>query len=316
MSIKKKKGPGKYFRRGLSMIEIAAMFPDDRTAEQWFTEQRWPDGAACPQCGSVNVQERPTRKPQPYRCRDCRKDFSVRTGTLMHGSNLGYKKWAWAVYLMTTNLKGVSSMKLHRDVGVTQKTAWYLAHRIRETWEDGTLPFAGPVEVDETYIGGKAANRPLAKRRWVGGGVAGKSTVVGVKNRDTNQVSAKVLPNRSKPYVHGFIRDQVKTGSQIYTDECRAYLGLHGDYRHSSVQHKLKQYVDGQAHTNGIESFWSLLKRGYMGTFHRLSPKHLQRYITEFSGRHNQRSLDTREQMGRMARGLDRKRLRYQDLIA
>ena len=142
------------------------MFPDDRTSEQWFTEQRWPDGAACPQCGSVNVHERPTRKPQPYRCRDCRKDFSVRTGTLMHGSNLGFQKWAIAIYLVTTNLKGVSSMKLHRDLKVTQKTAWYLAHRIRETWEDNALPFAGPVEVDETYIGGKAANRPLAKRRY------------------------------------------------------------------------------------------------------------------------------------------------------
>ena len=131
-----KKTLGKSFRKGLPLIKIMRMFPDDSTAEKWFVEIRWPDGVNCPCCGSANIQERKTRKPQPYRCRECRKDFSIKTGTLMHNSRLGLQVWAVAIYLLVTNLKGVSSRKLHRDLGVTQKTAWHLAHRIRETWND------------------------------------------------------------------------------------------------------------------------------------------------------------------------------------
>ena len=130
------KAPGKAFRQGLSIKALLRMFPDDATAEQWFTEVRWPEGVRCPKCDSDNIQERTTRKPQPYRCRSCRKDFSVKTDTLMHNSPLGCQTWAIAIYLMSTGLKGVSSMKLHRDLDVTQKTAWHLSMRIRETFED------------------------------------------------------------------------------------------------------------------------------------------------------------------------------------
>ena len=158
------KAPGKAFRKGISLVELIRMFPDDKTAEAWFIQVRWPAGVCCPECGSLNVQERKTRKPQPFRCRDCRKDFSTKTGTLMEGSKLGFQKWAIAFYLSSTNLKGVSSMKLHRDLGITQKTAWFMMHRIRETWNDNNAPFAGPVEVDETYIGGKRKNMPKSKR--------------------------------------------------------------------------------------------------------------------------------------------------------
>ena len=160
-----KSAPGKHFRKGMSLVEIMRMFPDDAAAEKWFVERRWPDGVTCPCCGSINVQTRPTRKPQPYRCRDCRKDFSTKTGTLMQGSKLGFQTWAVAIYLMATSLKSVSSMKLHRDLGVTQKTAWFLAQRIRETWTDNSSPFSGPVEADETYMGGKRRNMSNAKRR-------------------------------------------------------------------------------------------------------------------------------------------------------
>ena len=159
-----KKALGKSFREGVSFIEIMRMFPDDVTAEKWFVKTRWLDGVHCPCCGSVNIQERKTRKPQPYRCRDCRKDFSVKTGTLMHNSRLGLQVWAVAIYLLVTNLKGVSSMKLHKDLGVTQKTAWHLAHRIRETWKDNQGDFLGPVEVDETFMGGREKNKHEDKR--------------------------------------------------------------------------------------------------------------------------------------------------------
>ena len=164
------RAPGKAFRKGISLIELTRMFPDDATAEAWFIKVRWPVGVCCTECGSLDVQERKTRKPQPFRCRSCRKDFSVKTGTLMQGSNLGFQKWAIAIYLSTTNLKGVSSMKLHRDLGITQKSAWHLAHRIRETWQENGGLFSGPTEVDESYIGGLEKNKPTSKRTKEGRG--------------------------------------------------------------------------------------------------------------------------------------------------
>ena len=150
------KGPGKADRRGISLMEIMDRFPDDATAERWFVETRWPDGPHCPHCGSTNVQSGAKHPTMPFRCRTCRKRFSVRTGTALQASNLGYRVWAVAIYLLTTSLKGVSSMKLHRDLNITQKTAWHLAHRLRQAWAvEQPAKFDGPVEVDEVYIGGK-----------------------------------------------------------------------------------------------------------------------------------------------------------------
>ena len=142
------KAPGKHYRNGVTITELIRMFPSNEAAEAWFIQQRWPNGVHCPKCESDNIQERASRKPQPYRCRSCRKDFSAKTGTLMQGSNLGFQKWAIAIYLMTTGIKGVSSMRLHRELGITQKSAWFMEHRIRETWEDNSPLFRGPVEVE------------------------------------------------------------------------------------------------------------------------------------------------------------------------
>ena len=297
------RAPGKHFRKGMTLVEVMRMFPDDATAEKWFVEQRWPMGVHCPNCGSTNIQDRLNRKPQPYRCRDCRKDFSVKTGSLMHGSKLGFQVWALAIYLLATNLKSVSSMKLHRDLGVTQKTAWYLAQRIRETWVDYREPFAGPVEVDETYMGGKKKNMSRARRKATPGrGTVGKTAVVGARDRATGRVSAKVVNRTDRPTLHDFVRQRAAEDAKVYTDEASAYKGM--PFNHESVTHSAGEYVRGMAHVNGMESFWSMLKRGYQGTFHQLSVKHLQRYVGEFAGRHNQRSADTISQMEAMAEQL------------
>ncbi len=311
------KAPGKHYRQGMTLIEAMRMFADNAAAEAWFVKVRWPTGPACPFCGSVNVLSGAKHKTMPYRCREkeCRKRFSVRTGTVMEASNIPYQKWALAVYLFMTSLKSVSSMKLHRDLGVTQKTAWHLAHRLRKAFESESGLFAGPVEVDETYMGGKRKNMPKSKREELTGrGAVGKTAVVGAKDRTTNQVRARAVESTNKATIHGFVADHTALDASVYTDDALVYETLPNP--HKAVNHSAQEYVRGDVHTNGMESFWSMLKRAYQGTFHKMSEKHLDRYVREFAGKHSVRDMDTLDIMGAIVLGMDGKRLKYTQLIA
>ncbi len=308
------KAPGKHYRKGMTIIEAVREFADEDKVERMFVEARWPNGVTCPFCGSDSITTRANRIPAPFRCKTCRKDFSVKTNTVMHSSNIPLSKWALASYLMGTSLKGVSSMKLHRDLGITQKAAWHLEHRIRKAWESDNGLFSGPVEADETAIGGIEKNKHADKKAHAGRGSVGKTIVHGMLDRDSNQVTAQVVESPDAATLQGRVLDATETTAQVYTDEAHAYKGI--ARKHAAVNHSTGEYVREQAHTNGIESFWAMLDRGIMGTFHHVSPKHLDRYVTEFAGRHNARQQDTREQIRGLVAGMDGKRLPYKELTA
>jgi len=318
-----RKAPGKAYRKDISLKKLGDMFPHDDKARAWLEKQIWPDGPHCPHCGSFNVQCNIKHKTMTHRCRDCsnRPRFSLKVGTIMQASNLGYRDWAIAIYLLTTNLKSVSAMKLHRDLEIAYTSAWHLAHRLREAFADGdATPSHGPAETDETYMSGKRKNMSKAKRaelkeEGAGCGPVDKTIVAGVKDRDNGQIVARTVPGTDKPTLQGFVRENVEEGATLYTDEHGAYPGM-TEYDHEAVNHSVGEYVRGMAHTNGIESFWAMLKRGYQGTFHHFSEEHMDRYVGEFAGLHNIREEDTEDMMATITRQSVGKRLRYADLVA
>ena len=230
----------------------------------------------------------------------------------MHGSKLGYQTWLLAFYLLSTHPKGLSSIQLGKLLGITQRSAWYVGHRIRETYGANLTQFVGAVEVDETAVGGLEKNKHEANKLHAGTGWAGKSIVIGLKDRATNHVQAAVIDHRDRTTLREFVTTRIVAGAAVYTDE---YSGYDGIPNREFIAHAAKQYVDGDVSTNGIESFWATLKRAHKGVYHQMSKKHLPRYVQEFVGRHNQLGLPPLARMAQLAARMGGRRLPYAELV-
>ena len=302
----------KIVKNGLSLQGFFRLFPSDVEAEAWFVEHRWPNGIECPHCGSDNIATVKTRKPQPWRCRTCRRHFSHTTNTPMHSSNLGAQTWLLALMLVVSNPKQVSSVQLAALCEISQPCAWHLGHRIREMMVAGHLPGFDSVQCDESWFGGKAKNRHRRRRD------PGKTPVIAAIDNDTGEAVATPVHEVTAATATAMVEAVAKPGAEVHTDGSRVYdeLAARG-FDHHTVIHSVGQYVtpDGVT-TNAVENFWSLLKRSYVGTFHWWSPEHTHRYVDAHTFLFNRRDRHVTDRMADAVRLGEGRRLPWRDLCA
>jgi transposase-like protein len=300
----------------ISTFKLFEIFPDEASARTYLEGRLWPNGVKCPTCKSG--ERITTRKDGFYRCNACKLDFTVRTGTIFERSHVPLHKWLYAMYLLVTARKGISSMQLAKEIGITQKSAWFVLHRLREACNDDNSKLKGLIEIDETFIGGKESNKHEKDRLNAGRGAVGKTPVLGMRERG-GKTLAMPIEATSMGEIQGAIFARVEFGSSLVTDEHPAYKGLDGLlFRQESVNHSAGEYVRGMAHTNGIESVWAVLKRGLHGVYHHTSAKHLSRYVDEFSFRLNAGNVKrhTLERLASFVDAVAGKRITYKELTA
>ena len=300
------------------MIEAVAQFADPKVAHEFFVQIRFPNGVACPRegCGDMDVTFMP--KYLRWYCNGCKKQFSAKVGTIFEDSPIGLNKWLPAIWLIASNKNGISSHELGRALHTTQRTAWFMLHRIREAFADEHFTkLMGPVEVDESYFGGRKRRPNIgAGKLDTGhpGPTDGKTAVMGmVQRRDGGKVRAFVIPSASAQTLHKKVRENVLKGAVLYSDGWKGYRKMHREYRHHVVNHAI-EYVRGHVHTNSIESFWALLKRMVKGTQIHVSAAHLQRYVEEQTFRFNERKNTDGPRFAMAVKKTDGKRLTYKAL--
>ena len=300
-----------------TLIEAVTYFADPDVCHEYMKGLKWPDGEiTCPKCDGGNIGEIKSRRMFQCKSKGCRKQFSVKVGTIFEDSPLPLQKWFVAVWMIANAKNGVSSCELHQAVGVTQKTAWHMLHRIRLAMQTKSFKkISGEVESDETFVGGRKSNMHKAKRdaKPKGRGTVGKAVVQGIIERG-GEVHARVVPNQKRSTLHAIIRENVEPGSTVYTDALKSYEGLDDEYVHGIIDHAVK-YVDGRVHTNTMENFWALLKRSLMGTYVAVDPKHLDAYLDEQVERFNARKLDDGGRFQRVIGRVLGRRLTWADLV-
>jgi transposase-like protein len=303
-----------------SFIDMLAALPDDKACREYLEEKLWNGTPTCTHCGTVDEKAmRLTVKGEfkgMYKCRSCRERFTVTLKTMFEGSHIGLRKWFIAIYIFSLHKKGVSSHQLASDLGITQKSAWFLLHRIRQAFgQEKTDTLGNVVEIDETFMGGESKNKHTSKKvkNERGGTMHTQQPVLGMRERDGN-VIAIVVPNRNKETILPIILNTVEQDSTIMTDEYTAYKDLRLTHSHFTVNHGAKEYVNHMAHTNGIENFWSHLKRGVDGIYHWVSKEHLQSYVDEYTFRFNLRKLSVNDKFDFSLKNSTR--LTYKELIA